>query len=121
MSYLDVLSQVYLDLLGWGPIRINAMNFKNSGMPDFECTEKRYVEVKKIYGEDKRLDGSYRDKGFITINTTQLIRYKELGKNNKIYLMVFGHDLDDDDVRVEMFSIKHEFTIVEKKEEIKND
>lgn len=36
-----------LDTLGWNPKKIHpTKNSNNAGMPDFECTRDRYVEVK---------------------------------------------------------------------------
>ena len=68
-----------LDVKGWKPKKI-----QSRGMPDFECKNDRYVEVKKL------IKNHYT----IQINENQLTMWKKLlYQNKRIYLMIFKNNL----------------------------
>ena len=83
-----------LTALGWEPKKIEACSGlrENKGMPDFECSENRYVEVK--YG------------GSESISKSQINRFYELIEKGKhIFIMVIYYNGD-----AELF--KYEFRYV---------
>jgi len=93
----EAIAEHCLELLGWKPIQIVAgvHTPENKGLPDFECSEDRHVEVKTM---------EYN----MCLSKPSLERIKELNENNeKTYLMVITRDYNKCDV----FSIKHEFSV----------
>ena len=84
-----------LDINGWCPQRTRYFNYESSyGIPDFVCSNNRFVEVKKIQRGDN----------CISIHKGQLKKIKKLNKkDNQTYLMVFSDDLDEYD----LYRIEH--------------
>jgi hypothetical protein len=74
--------------LGWCPERmtVNSIAKINVGMPDFKCSNNRYVEVKKATQFGNRF----------SIELAQLQVFGELlNKGKKVYIMVIHNDLKD--------------------------
>jgi len=70
----ELAAKKILQEMGWEPERIN-ITYYNKGMPDFKCSENRYVEVKPSGFSDG----------------DQMMRWEELSRQgNKFYIFMIN-------------------------------
>ena len=77
----DSEKEALIDLgnLGWSPKKLTKL--KDKGIPDFICSENRYVELKKSH--------SY----FIHIREDQMAKWADLlNENKRVFLYVFTRE-----------------------------
>lgn len=102
----EKIAKKYLEECGWCPERFVSNHTKHAkeftGMPDFMCSQNRFVEIKKL---SENHDPVYtNDKGSTGITGHQFDKIKELTQQNfSVFLMVFSHDTKTFD----MFKIEH--------------
>ena len=105
LKYLAILSyymvtkseQVAKDTLinlGWEPVRIkvNSRFHINVGMPDYQCSNNRYVEIKTNTSKNKTRESAYPDN--YDLRASQMVVFGELiRKGYDVYVMVLTTDL----------------------------